>query len=513
MTAIDDVTGAFGVESGRRARPLRLDAAQPRLSAIADVATSPRATATLERRRLWELSYRQRLRVSDSAVVLVAVGAATIPQLPAAALSLLWIPAATAVIWMAALTLFATRDTAIAGDGTTEYKRVAHATGLAFGLIAIVAVLAPSPALSSQVAIALPIGMIGLLSTRWAWRRWLMAQRTRGHFLSRVLVIGRREDVEYVVSTIHDPRHGYVVVGAALDGSSRVDAIRIDSHIVPVMGDMNTVAMAAAQISADAIVVASRPDADPDYIKRLSWELEGTAAELVLSSRLADVAGPRISLRQIDGLPLIRVKIPTFEGGRHVAKRAFDVAVAGAALLALVPVFAIIALAVRIDSGGPVFFRQQRVGKDGRLFSMVKFRSMKVDAEAELEKLRALNEGAGPLFKMKADPRVTRVGRVLRKYSLDELPQFWNVFVGDMSVVGPRPPLPDEATSYDGDAGRRLYIKPGITGLWQVSGRSDLSWEESVRLDLRYVENWSLTDDLAIMWRTVRVMIAPQGAY
>jgi lipopolysaccharide/colanic/teichoic acid biosynthesis glycosyltransferase len=160
-----------------------------------------------------------------------------------------------------------------------------------------------------------------------------------------------------------------------------------------------------------------------------------------------------------------------------------------------------------------VFFSQQRVGRDGRVFTMFKFRTMAVDAEQRLSELRERNEGSGPLFKMKQDPRVTRVGRVLRKLSLDELPQFWNVLRGDMSVVGPRPPLPAEVTAYDGTVVRRLYVKPGITGLWQVSGRSDLSWDESVRLDLSYVENWSLMNDLQIMWRTARVMVHREGAY
>jgi len=233
----------------------------------------------------------------------------------------------------------------------------------------------------------------------------------------------------------------------------------------------------------------------------------------VLSSRLTDVAGPRISLRQVDGLPLIQVKIPTYEGGVHLLKRALDIAVSTIALIPIGLVSLVLVPLIKLDSPGPAFFFQERVGRDGKTFQIVKFRSMKTDAEQQLAALRAKNEGAGLLFKMKDDPRVTRVGRILRKLSLDELPQFWNVLVGDMSVVGPRPPLPSEVTAYDGTVYRRLYIKPGITGLWQVSGRSDLSWDESVRLDLRYVENWSVMNDLQIMWRTAKVMVQPNGAY
>jgi exopolysaccharide biosynthesis polyprenyl glycosylphosphotransferase len=276
---------------------------------------------------------------------------------------------------------------------------------------------------------------------------------------------------------------------------------------------MDRVATQARTLGADTIIVANRPENDPDYIKRLSWELEGTAAELIISSRIADVAGPRISLRPVDGLPLIHVKIPEFEGGRHSLKRAMDIAVAVLAMIPIAFLTPVIALAIRLDSDGPVFFRQTRIGRDGREFGMLKFRTMRVGAESELAALRAQNEGSGLLFKLKRDPRITRVGAFLRKYSLDELPQFWNVLRGDMSVVGPRPPLPSEVREYDGKVIRRLFIKPGITGLWQVSGRSDLSWEESVRLDLRYVENWSVMSDLMIMWRTARVMISPSGAY
>jgi exopolysaccharide biosynthesis polyprenyl glycosylphosphotransferase len=209
----------------------------------------------------------------------------------------------------------------------------------------------------------------------------------------------------------------------------------------------------------------------------------------------------------------VQVKIPEFEGGVHAIKRGMDVVLS---LLALVPIALIapfVAIAIKLDSRGPVLFHQLRVGRDGRQFWMLKFRTMVADAEMRRGELLAEDEGAGPLFKVKSDPRVTRVGAVLRRFSIDELPQFFNVLRGDMSIVGPRPPLPAEVTSYDGTVSRRLYIKPGITGLWQISGRSDLSWDDSVRLDLRYVENWSIATDLMIMWRTAHVMIAPKGAY
>ncbi|WP_221585062.1 sugar transferase [Microbacterium sp. G2-8] len=195
------------------------------------------------------------------------------------------------------------------------------------------------------------------------------------------------------------------------------------------------------------------------------------------------------------------------------AKRLVDVSLAGAALVVIAALLPVIAIAIAIDSPGPVFFRQLRVGQDGRLFAMWKFRTMRADAEIARAEMRGDDQGAGPLFKLHDDPRVTRVGRLLRRHSIDELPQFWNVLMGAMSIVGPRPPLREEVLAYEAGAFRRLDVKPGITGPWQVSGRSDLTWEESLRLDLRYVETWSLPTDLALICRTVGVVVRPKGAY
>lgn len=528
MTSIDDgisasaiaprlATTSFTAAAGAFAPVSAPRSTEP----VPTMVVTPRATPTLERRRLWERRYTRRLAITDTLLVLLATMLTSFVQVQLLAPDLLaadpWIlarvPLVTAVTWLVVLGMFHSRDPRIAGSGATEYKRVAHATGLAFGLLAIAFVVFQLQGIRLQLMVALPIGLFALLVGRWSWRRWLLRKRRFGHYMARTVVAGRPEDVEYVIRTLErDPRAGYVVVGTAIDGDTRTD-LDIDGRSYAVVGTSNTVAQAAGEVGADAIIVASLPTGDAEYLKRLSWQLEGTAAELVLSSRLADVAGPRISLRQVDGLPLIQVRIPTFEGGKHLLKRALDIAVALVAMLPISLLLPGIALAIKLDSRGPVFFRQVRVGRDGRTFRMLKFRSMRTNAEHELATLLESNDGAGPLFKLKADPRVTRVGRVLRKLSLDELPQFWNVLVGDMSVVGPRPPLPSEVTAYDGTVFRRLYINPGITGLWQVSGRSDLSWEESVRLDLRYVENWSIMNDLMIMWRTAKVMFGSHGAY
>ena len=245
----------------------------------------------------------------------------------------------------------------------------------------------------------------------------------------------------------------------------------------------------------------------------MGWELEGTSTELVLSSRLTDVAGPRIHFRPVEGLPLIHVEIPRFDGGRHALKRTLDIVTTACAMVLLLPVLATIAVLIKLDSRGPVLFRQQRCGRNGQTFRMIKFRSMVATAEDDLAGLLDQNEASGVLFKIRNDPRITKIGRILRKYSLDELPQLWNIFVGEVSHVGPRPPLPEEVQGYETHVHRRLYIKPGLTGMWQVNGRSNLSWEDSVRLDLYYVENWSLTGDLMIIWRTIKTVTRPVGAY
>jgi exopolysaccharide biosynthesis polyprenyl glycosylphosphotransferase len=516
MTAIDRAAAPIRPLAGFAPVAARSVASQPLQTTV-----TPRIQPALERRRLWERRYVRRLRLTDTVVVLMTVTAAAILPMLAWAPGILaddpWmlarVPVVVALTWLSVLGLLHTRKPGILGSGPTEYKRVVHATGLAFGVLAIVFIVFQWQGMRVQLIFAMPIGLVALLVGRWAWRKWLVRQRRFGHYASRAIVVGEPDDIAYVVGRLQqDALLGYVVVGTATaDGSD--EPIIVDGRRHDIVATTHTVATVAQELDADTIIVASQPSDDPDYVRRLSWQLEGRAAELVLSSRLTDVAGPRVSFRPVDGLPLIHVRIPVYEGGQHLLKRALDVAVSATALLVLLPLLPVLALAIVLDSPGSVFFRQTRVGRDGREFRMLKFRSMRDSTDAELAALRAANEGAGPLFKLKADPRVTRVGRFLRRHSIDELPQFWNVLIGDMSIVGPRPPLPHEVTSYDGTVYRRLYIKPGITGPWQVSGRSDLSWDDSVRLDLRYVENWSVMNDLMIMWRTAKVMIDPKGAY
>lgn len=470
----------------------------------------------------WARSFRLKLTISDITVVSVAMALSFVARFNFAGVDPMtmlssqrytYLCFAMAVAWTLSLSAFHSRDIRVIGIGASEYKRVIHASTTMFGIAAILFLVAEINTARWFFIVAFPLGLLGLLGTRWSLRQWLTAQRKFGHFLARVIVVGRRTDVEKVVRQI-DRSSGatYSVIGIVLDGDDHeLDGGEVDG--IRVWRGLDRVAAFAESLNADGIVVAGQPGGENDFIHDLAWELEGKTIELILATSLANVAGPRIHFRPVDGLPLLHVEIPHFEGGKHLLKRGLDILVSSTALLVLSPMFVLLAIIIKADSAGKAFFSQERVGRGGRTFHILKFRSMVASAPEQLAELQVHSEGNGVLFKMRNDPRVTRIGRLLRKYSLDEFPQFWNVLVGDMSLVGPRPPLPSEVLSYEDHVRRRLYIKPGLTGMWQVNGRSALSWEESVRLDLYYVENWSVVGDVMIMWRTLRVLIHPVGAY
>ncbi|MFB6612107.1 sugar transferase [Agromyces sp. NPDC056379] len=469
----------------------------------------------------WARRYRDRLRVTDAVIVAVAMLTAVAARsaimgpniLDEMATERIGAPVAIAAAWLFALVAFRTREPHILGGGALEYKRVLNASATTVGVVAIVFLVAQPPNVRWYLGIGAPVGVAGLLAGRWLWRRWLYTERRRGRFLSRAIVVGSRIDAEYVACQIaHDTGAGFVVVGAAIDEGDSSE-FTADGRSIPVFDGIAAAAAAAAALHADAVIVTGQYNSAGDAIRQLSWALEGTATELVLSSRLTDVAGPRIHFRPVAGLPLIQVEIPQFDGGKHALKRGFDVIAALLGLIAIAPILIAIAVAIKLDGPGPILYMQERIGRDGKTFRLLKFRSMVPGADQVRTELLERNEAAGLLFKLKDDPRVTRIGRFLRQHSLDELPQLWNVLRGEMSMVGPRPPLAEEVDRYSEQVHRRLLIKPGLTGLWQVSGRSDLSWEESVRLDLYYVENWSLTGDLMLIWRTVRVVVRSVGAY
>jgi exopolysaccharide biosynthesis polyprenyl glycosylphosphotransferase len=413
-------------------------------------------------------------------------------------------------IWLCALAGARAYEIRVLGIGEDEYKRI---IGASWWLMAVIAVVAYSFKLQFArgfVAIVLPVGTVMLLVGRYAQRKWLHHWRRRGRFQHRVLAVGGRQSIEQLAADLADePYIGLRMVGACLaDG----DAHEIAG--VPVLGSLTNVLAALAASQADTLAVAPGPGISPGVLRHLSWEVEGLDVDLVVAPALLDVAGPRIQSRPVTGLPFVHVEKPELSGPRQLMKASVEWTAAATAFLVLLPLLLAVALLIRLDSPGAPVFRQTRVGRRGREFTVYKLRTMYVDAESLLEHLRTRNEASdGPLFKIREDPRVTRVGKWLRRWSIDELPQLWNVVRGDMALVGPRPPLPSEVSRYDRKVSRRLLVRPGITGLWQVSGRSDLSWKQSVRLDLYYVENWSLALDAMIIWKTVFAVFRRSGAY
>jgi exopolysaccharide biosynthesis polyprenyl glycosylphosphotransferase len=394
--------------------------------------------------------------------------------------------------------------------GTDEYQRVLRG---GVGLIAGTAVISYALDLDlarGYVLAALPTAVVSSIVLRFALRKRLHLARARGESLRRVIVVGHELSIIGITRQLRRERyHGLEVVGACLPPGH--DGAGLSG--LPIYGTFDDVARAVERADADTVVVLSCPELDGAALRRLAWRLERDEVDLVVASALVDVAGARTTIRPFDGLPMLHVEHPRLHGGLRLVKEVVDRVGAFLLLVAFGPVLLGVALCVRVTSRGPVLFRQVRVGRDGRHFRIYKFRSMYVDAEARLAELRHLNEQDGVLFKIRDDPRVTGVGQWLRRFSLDELPQLINVLLGQMSLVGPRPPLPSEVAVYADDVRRRLAVKPGMTGLWQVSGRSDLPWEEAVRLDLRYVENWSLSLDLVILLRTMTAVVRSSGAY
>jgi exopolysaccharide biosynthesis polyprenyl glycosylphosphotransferase len=329
--------------------------------------------------------------------------------------------------------------------------------------------------------------------------------------MRRTVLVGRGGSVLQLAARLDRERFaGLDVVAACVTAQDRAHVAQVRG--LPV-GGLDQVLDMVRRHGADTVAVTTASETADEYLRRLAWQLEGSGVELLVAPGLVEVAGPRLHIRPFEGLPLLAVEQPRFEGGARVVKALLDRSMAAVALLLLAPLLAVIAAAVKVTSPGPVFYRQERVGLNGTTFRMLKFRSMVVDADQRLATLRSANVSDGLLFKVREDPRVTPLGRRLRRFSLDELPQLFNVLTGSMSLVGPRPPLPSEVARYDSSVSRRLLVKPGLTGLWQISGRSDLPWEETVRLDLRYVENWSLALDALILWKTGRAVLSASGAY
>lgn len=488
--------------------------AEPKLMPVPDRPTVERGPVVTQRPR-WQTRYMLAVVLVDvvatSTAILVdiVVGFGTESSSGSIALPLALLTVLLVVVGLRAQRAW---DPRILGAGSEEFNRLLRGFAIAGILLCIIGLATLLSATRPWVFGVIPLAAVLATLGRLALRKWLHMRRRSGSCVLKVLAVGCEDSlVTFLAGSRRDTSTGWSVAGICTPtatGRGRSGEIRG----VPVVGDLDSVASIALSGHYDAVAVAAAPGWSPARLRRLAWDLEGTRIELVVDPGLMEVAGPRLHITPVDGLPLLRLTQPDFSGAPWLVKHAMDRVGAALLLLILSPLLLMVAAAVKLD-GGPVFYRQVRVGRHGVPFRMVKFRSMTVDADRRRDALLPANDGAGPLFKMRQDPRVTRFGAVLRRYSMDELPQLLNVLSGAMTLVGPRPPLPEEVATYDREAQRKLLVRPGLTGLWQVSGRSDLTWEEAVRLDLRYVENWTLALDALILWKTLGAVVRGSGAY
>jgi exopolysaccharide biosynthesis polyprenyl glycosylphosphotransferase len=491
--------------------------------ASAEAATAEEPTKPVPDRSTWERRYAANIRITDTLVVCGAVILAQLVRFGAPATAPAYVhhyvvaySALLVVIWLATLVAFRSRSPRYIGEGTEEYRRVAAASFWTFGAMAMAELLLKLSISRGYLAVALPAGVLGLVLSRWMWRVYVARMRAHGAYSTAVLAVGSSEAVANLAGELtDDPKNGYHVVGACITGygAPRDELLVVNNREIPILGGASHALRAIRDSGADTVAIAGTGDFGVQGLRRLIWELEPMGVDLMVSPGVMDVALNRLVMRPVAGLPLLHIDKPQYQGTKGFQKRAFDICFAFAALAGTLPILVATAVAIKLTSRGPVFYSAERIGIDGRPFSMLKFRTMVQDADKLLDSLVAQNESDGLLFKIRDDPRVTPVGRILRRFSIDELPQFINVVRQEMSVVGPRPPLRREVEAYDDDVQRRLLVKPGVTGLWQVSGRSDLSWDRSVRLDLSYVDNWSMVSDMLIIAKTVRAVFQRKGAY
>jgi exopolysaccharide biosynthesis polyprenyl glycosylphosphotransferase len=459
-------------------------------------------------RRHWERKYRIVLLVADG---LAAVAAACVIH---GAYGRWAVALVLPPTWIAAMLAYRSYDRSALGLGTEEYRRVLR------GAVALPALAAgaywlfahDSGLLHDMSLAAIPATAIAL-PVRYALRRRLHRRWARGHDRSTTLLVGPSPAVAELLTVL---RRGGAqelrAAGACLTDPENAQAIR--KLGLPVHGGVADMHGVIRSTGSSTVVVLPAPEFDAAVLRRMSWTAAVQGADFLVAPMLSDVAASRVAVRPTNGVPLVCVQAPTLSRMSRLPKELLDRVLAAVLLVLLAPLLLLIALVVRMDSSGPALFRQSRVGRYGDHFTMLKFRTMRRDAEQLRAELTHLNQNSdGLLFKVKQDPRITRVGSALRQYSLDELPQLINVLTGHMSLVGPRPPLPEEVEEYTPEVKRRLLVKPGLTGLWQVSGRSDLPWDEAVRLDLGYVDNWSVSLDLLILMRTGSAVVRGTGAY
>jgi exopolysaccharide biosynthesis polyprenyl glycosylphosphotransferase len=475
-----------------------------RLDERATVAPAVTAVAPRTLRPGWERQYAGLMPLVDLAIT-VAVA------LLASRLAVVDRPVSLvlAFAWLVPLAVGGAYESRVLGQGSDEYKRVLSASWQYAALLALVAYAVGDENVRGCLFVVLPAGTTGLLLGRQTVRRFVWARRRQGFALHRLVVVGPAFTAADLIREVQRRDDtGFTVVGVCAAGIVD-DGMTDDS---PAQWEFTDVMETVGRTRADTVAVVGSADMPAGFVRRLAWQLEGTGVDLMVSPAITDIAGPRIHVRPVANMSMLYVEAPRFTGAARVLKNTSDRLVAALLLVLLAPLLAVVALAVALDTRGGVFFRQERLGLGGQSFSIWKFRTMQVGAERLTADLEALNETDGGLFKIQRDPRVTRVGSFLRRWSIDELPQLVNVLLGQMSLIGPRP-LPVTLEDFAGDERRRLLVRPGMTGLWQVSGRSDLSWEESVRLDLYYVENWSLAVDAVILLRTAIAVVRRDGAY
>lgn len=455
--------------------------------------------------RPWHESYRTRLLISDAVVLVWVVYGTQIVWFGTgnAQLSLLrdlrftavsyWLTSAILVaLWLLALSLADTRTPGVVGTGMTEYVRVIDSSLVLFGVIAIVAFLFRVDIARGYLLISLPAGILLLLLVRWLWRQWLVAKRRVGKCASGVILIGSPASVAQVGHELQQRRDtGYLVVGACLPPDDHEAGIPTTDADIPVLGTFDDLTRVLTDTGADTVLVTSSDALPPEKVKQISWSLEAGRQHLLLAPGIADVAGPRIHTRPVSGLPLVHVETPRFSPGQRFGKRMADLIMSLVAVVVISPLLGILAVAVKLSSPGPVCVRETRIGYHGRPFTMLAFRTARED-----------DDGTVP----------TALGRWMHRHTLDDLPQLFNVIGGTMSLVGPRPPLPGEVETYTDASLRRFLVKPGITGLSQISGRENLAWEDAVRLDLSYVENWSLAGDVAIVIKSAKAALLGRAA-
>jgi exopolysaccharide biosynthesis polyprenyl glycosylphosphotransferase len=468
-------------------------------------------------RRHWLVASKSQLfllYLSDSVVLLAAFLVAMNAReflpfaSPASPLSA-WIPFALVGSWLFCMHLFGADSLRHLRSGATEYKRVMMASFTMAGVVGITSYLLNADFPRGLYVPLFAVGTSGLVLTRLARRKAMGAIHRRGLLTSPILVAGDSGHVDSIAKVLHREHWlGYRVIGAITR-----DRAHTTPGGLPVLGSLADAVDIIRGQHVESVIFAEGSFDSPADFRRMAWQLEEQEIQMIVVPTATDISAQRLAVRPVAGLPLVDVDRPQAIAAARWIKRTFDVIGSAFILLLIAPIMGLVALAIKLEDGGPILFRQPRIGRKGQTFECLKFRSMVLDAEARLAELASKNEGSGPLFKMTHDPRITKVGRFIRRFSLDELPQLWNALRGDMSLVGPRPALPTEVAQYDSDTRRRLDVRPGLTGLWQVSGRSNLSWDDTVRLDLYYVDNWSMIQDLMILARTAKAVVGSAGAY